>query len=223
MSEQTSEGRCSLCDEQYTKQGMSNHLRACRSDHVEGVQDTFHLRAEGTYRSDFWVHFEVAADATLQSLHQFLRYLWLECCGHLSAFTIGGVRYAVQPIGELDERYMDVELGVVLGDDAEFTHEYDFGATTELSLRVVERDDHHSGFGVTADYGDVPVRLLARNEMPDIRCGVCGDEATAICSAHTYDEEGWLCNDCQADHECGPEMFLPVVNSPRVGMCAYTG
>lgn len=223
MSEQTPEGRCSLCDEQYTKRGMSNHLRACRSDHVESMQDTFHLRAAGAYRSDFWVHFEAAADTTLQSLDQFLRHLWLECCGHLSAFTIGGVRYAAQPMGGLDERHMDVKLGAVLGDDAEFTHEYDFGTTTELSLCVVERDDHHCGFGVTADYGDMPVRLLARNEMPDIRCGVCDDEATVVCSAHTYDEEGWLCNDCQDDHECGPELFLPVVNSPRVGMCGYPG
>jgi hypothetical protein len=223
MSEQIPEGRCSLCDEQYTKQGMSNHLRACRSDHVEDVQDTFHLRAEGAYRSDFWVHFEIAADATLQSLDQFLRYLWLECCGHLSAFTIGGVRYAAQPMGELDERNMNVTLSTMLDDGVEFTYKYDFGATTELSLRVVERDDHRCGFGVTANYGDMSVRLLARNEMPDIRCGVCGDEATAACSAHPYDEEGWLCNGCQADHECGPELFLPVVNSPRVRICAYTG
>lgn len=223
MSGQPPEERCSLCDEQYTKRGMSNHLRACRSDHVEDEQDTFHLRAEGAYRPDFWVHFEVAADGTLQSLDQFLRDLWLECCGHLSAFTIGGARYATGPMAGRDERTMDVELGAVLHDDVEFTYEYDFGTTSELSLRVVERDDHHCGFSVTADYGDAPVRLLARNEMPDIRCGVCGDEATAVCSGHAYDEEGWLCDDCRADHECAPDMFLPVVNSPRVGMCAYSG
>jgi transcription elongation factor Elf1 len=59
--------------------------------------------------------------------------------------------------------------------------------------------------------------------MPELRCGVCGDEATAVCSIHAYDREGWLCDNCQADHECGPEALLPAVDSPRVGMCAYTG
>jgi hypothetical protein len=124
---------------------------------------------------------------------------------------------------ELDQQDMDGEMAEVLNEGTEFTHEYDFGTTTELSLRVVERDDHHCGWGVTADYGDMPIRLLARNEMPDIRCGVCGDDATGVCTVHTYEREGWLCDGCQADHECEQEVFLPVVNSPRVGMCAYTG
>lgn len=217
------DGMCSLCEDRYTKRGMSNHLRACRGDHVEGEEETVHLQAEGARRPDFWVHFEVAADATLQSLDQFLRNLWLECCGHLSAFTIEDVRYAAQPTSGLDERDMESEVGAVLEEGMEFSHEYDFGSTTQLALRVVERDDHHSGFGVTADYGNMPVRLLARNDMPSIPCGACGDEATGICSAHTYEEDGWLCDDCQADHECGQELFVPVVNSPRVGVCAYTG
>jgi hypothetical protein len=28
---------------------------------------------------------------------------------------------------------------------------------------------------------------------------------------------------CAGGHECGEEMLLPVVNSPRVAMCGYTG
>jgi len=33
------------------------------------------------------------ARATLTDLDGFLRDIWLECCGHLSAFDIGTVRY----------------------------------------------------------------------------------------------------------------------------------
>lgn len=29
--------------------------------------------------------------------------------------------------------------------------------------------------------------------------------------------------DFRKTHECGEDMLLPVVNSPRVGMCDYTG
>lgn len=34
---------------------------------------------------------------------------------------------------------------------------------------------------------------------------------------------GRLCDTCAESYECGEEMLLPVVNSPRVGMCAYDG
>jgi hypothetical protein len=45
-------------------------------------------------------------------------------------------------------------------------------------------------------------------EPPLISCEVCGKPATEVCAG---------------EHECGEEMLLPVVNSPRVGMCGYTG
>jgi hypothetical protein len=28
---------------------------------------------------------------------------------------------------------------------------------------------------------------------------------------------------CVKDHECGEEMLLPMANSPRAGVCGYTG
>lgn len=36
---------------------------------------------------------------------------------------------------------------------------------------------------------------------------------------------GRLCADCADDHgeECDRPAFLPVVNSPRSGVCGYTG
>jgi hypothetical protein len=33
---------------------------------------------------------------------------------------------------------------------------------------------------------------------------------------------GWLC-DAHAEKHKHQDMFLPVVNSPRVGQCGYTG
>jgi hypothetical protein len=42
------------------------------------------------------------------------------------------------PIDELNERDIEVTLTQILDEGSEFTHEYDFGITTELDLRVVE-------------------------------------------------------------------------------------
>ncbi len=40
------------------------------------------------------------AGATLADLDDFLRGIWLECCGHLSSFDIEGVTYTVPHYGE---------------------------------------------------------------------------------------------------------------------------
>ena len=37
------------------------------------------------------------ASDTLADLDDFLRAIWLECCGHLSEFTIGGTSYSSEP------------------------------------------------------------------------------------------------------------------------------
>jgi hypothetical protein len=61
------------------------------------------------------------------------------------------------------------------------------------------------------------------NEPPSIPCMSCGKIAAQVCTECLWSGEGWLCDECAAEHECGEEMLLPVVNSPRVGVCGYTG
>ena len=38
-----------------------------------------------------------------------------------------------------------------------------------------------------------------------------------------FDGTGWLCDDYAEGHKCREEMLLPVVNSPRTGVCGYVG
>jgi hypothetical protein len=172
----------------------------------------FHLVVEGRYLPEYWMHLEVPTNATLEDLDGFLRDIWLECCGHLSAFTIEGETYISRPV-EVADQDMDVALSKVLSPGMKFYHEYDFGTTTELTLRVVSERE--------GEIGDI--QLLARNEPPSIKCELCGKIATQVCSECIWSGEGWLCEGCAPEHECGEEMLLPVVNSPRVGMCGYTG
>jgi hypothetical protein len=110
---------------------------------------------------------------------------------------------------------MNVEIAAVLRPGLRFTHEYDFGTTTELALRVLSERE---GKPINR-----PVQILARNEPPPINCDKCGKPATQICTQCIYDDKGWLCDDCASHHKRHEEMLLPVVNSPRVGTCGYTG
>jgi len=67
------------------------------------------------------------------------------------------------------------------------------------------------------------VRLAARNEPPTWPCDVCGKAATAVCTQCLYEGKGFCCAGHASSHDCDEDMLLPVVNSPRMGVCGYTG
>lgn len=58
---------------------------------------------------------------------------------------------------------------------------------------------------------------------------IIGDEtmphitSNGICCGCKYSSEAFFCKACGKKHECGEDMILPIVNSPRTGVCAYTG
>jgi hypothetical protein len=204
---------------------MSRHLKACPArqeaigaEEARGAPRThlFHLAVKGSYNPEYWLHLELPAQATLSDLDGFLRDIWLECCGHLSMFRIKDATFMSTVFDDWwsdGEQDMSFKLGEVLVPGVEFSHEYDFGTTTYLTLRVVSERQGVAG-------QDKPIRILARNEPPDLRCETCDQPATYVCVFCDYT---LLCDACIETHECGEEGLLPVVNSPRVGMCGYTG
>lgn len=208
---------------------MTKHLKICQQQQEQRkvVSDTttkkqnlqkmklFHIIVEGRYSPKYWMHLEIPSTATLRDLDDFLRDTWLECCGHLSAFTIEGERYVSYPDKEFDDKSMNISLNKILDVGMKFHHEYDFGTTTELALKVISERE--------LEISRKTIQLLARNEPPSINCDSCGKIATVICSECIYEGKGWLCDECASKHECDEEMQMPVVNSPRVGMCGYTG
>jgi hypothetical protein len=358
-------GQCFFCQETFAKNKMTQHLKSCKERQrinaeaiqAGGSQRIFQLLIEGKYRPNYWMQLEISADATLANLDEFLRAIWLECCGHLSEFTIGDTSYgsfseemdqdAFQIIGpggavvedeaikdeeapsldvmasqistqistelqadlkevpverieekllqlfsdnlppglspatlpglqplvgymaaalqqgtlaeemaameeEDDESEMDIELGEVLKVGDKFSYVYDFGSSTNLSLRVIaersgvipealddeedededdedededdEEDEDEEGEAEGDESGEISVLVIARNEPPALTCRVCGKPATHVLPEEEFGnlEEAGLCDNCAKKHESADEL-LPVVNSPRVGVCGYTG
>lgn len=224
MAKQTSTGECSLCSGIFSKAAMTKHLESCkRSDTSSGnrspaAKRLFHILVEGRDLPEYWLHLEAQHNMKLQELDDFLREIWLECCGHLSQFIIDGQDYISLPDKEMDPedtKDMKIAIGDVLKVGMKFDHEYDFGTATELILRVIsEREANVKG---------KKIQLLARNTPPSFACESCGKPAAHVCAQCIYEGKGWVCDDCSGEHECGDEMLLPAVNSPRVGMCGYTG
>ena len=206
-------GICSLCGERKSKRAMAAHLGGCAPKHdaprggnVEWIQ----LRVEGG--GPYWLDVEASSKAQLKDLDRLLRNVWLECCGHMSAFFVGRKRPE-----RLSEYPMNATVGEVFGGQREAAHyEYDFGSTTELAVRAVSertgRGDRKAG-----------VRVLARNEAPHLACEECGEPASEVCP-FSQSENPFLCPEHTGHADCDEhECHLPVVNSPRMGVCGYTG
>jgi hypothetical protein len=97
-----------------------------------------------------------------------------------------------------------------------FAHEYDFGSTTVLKGRVAAVR--------TGPVRHSRVRLLARNDPMAWLCIECAAPATEICTVCADDDEygGLFCAAHASHHDHDGELFL-LVNSPRMGVCGYTG
>ncbi len=213
-------GTCAFCGEVITKRGVRKHLDKCpkrqealtRAAAGNRLEETlWHLRVQDAYDKDFWLDLEMVGSASLDKLDQYLRAIWLECCGHLSKFTIGG--WGGLDVGKARKADSIFEPGVV------FRHLYDFGTTSETDIRVVE-----ARIGKAADKH--PITLLARNMAPVVICQECSEPAKWLCNECFYEENktGLLCDKHAEDHphqDYGEP--IPLFNSPRTGMCGYEG
>jgi len=203
-----SEGICIFCGKTFSKAGINRHLKThLKKKEVENVGGKSYLvkvETDPYYGSlPYFLSLWVDGDAIMDDIDNFLRDIWLECCGHMSDFSNGEIS-------------MDDMVKEVFYKDLKLGYEYDFGSTTELKLTILEE------YSVKADNDIV---LLSRNEPLKWKCGLCKEEpATQIC---IVDDE-MFCDKCAKEHAKECEDFedyasMPVVNSPRRGVCGYEG
>jgi hypothetical protein len=204
-----------------TKGGLSRHLADCpqRQEAIAAAnqgngqtQTLYHLKVEDAFGGDFWLHLEMSGTATLKKLDDYLRAIWLECCGHLSEFMQGG-GWSGAKVGMQRKAEQVFQPGVQL------MHYYDFGTTSETRITVVAARE---GKPTTRH----PIALMARNDIPPAVCIKCDAPATHLCMECMYEDEsaGTL---CAAHAKRHPHKNygdpIPLVNSPRLGMCGYDG
>jgi hypothetical protein len=213
------EGACVFCGKRSSRGGVSRHLQACpaRKEAIRAAdaqpgepEPVYHLQVQTPGGSDFWLHLEMRGSAHLKRLDEYLRAIWLECCGHMSRFARGGW-------GE-PEIAMNRRAREVLDEGVTLTHVYDFGSSTVTTIKVVAVRQGRS-------VDPHPIKLMARNEMPTTSCARCDAPATRLCIECMYDMvDAVLCEAHAAAHpheDYGEP--LPLVNSPRLGVCGYEG
>lgn len=214
-------GECVFCGRAMTSGGLIRHLKAC-DQRQEAIRDAdqnkksglnqmlYHLQIKNAWSSDFWLHLEINGKATLGKLDGYLRAIWLECCGHLSQFSLGRERWGT-------EISMSRKIEQVLEPGMELTHIYDFGTSTETAIKAV---DVREG----KPLGKHPIYLMARNAMPEVACEICDKPAHRLVEDYDYGGLIALCEkhvDKYSDEDYSEPFEL--VNSPRTGVCGYVG
>jgi hypothetical protein len=215
-----SKGNCIHCGLEIAKGGVTRHLSACnawkalltKAERKKGGSQTlYHLRIQAAGQPQFWLDVEMRGSSTLEQLDHYLRAIWLECCGHMSQFTFAS------NWGEMISMRRRIEE--IFEPGIEITHIYDFGSSSETLIKVV---GIREGKPVTSR----PIALLVRNVMPESQCIECGQPAAWLCLECLYEEDQWgtLCDKHAKSHPHEDDGEpIPMVNSPRFGMCGYVG
>jgi len=215
-----SKGKCAYCGQEYAKGPMTKHLATCAPRQAAiakaetkraTTESLYHLRVQAAGQPLFWLDLEMRGSAALKDLDAYLRAIWLECCGHLSQFSVGGWGGS--------EISMKRGIAQVFQPGVKLTHIYDFGTSSETLIKAVSVRE---GKPTTTH----PIALMARNVLPESQCLECGQPAAWLCEECIIEDQVWgtLCDSHVETHphdNYGEP--IPLVNSPRLGMCGYAG
>lgn len=212
MKKTTTNGVCTYCNNEIPKNSRSilSHLSVCKGKIVSSPAnrtDYLLLLIQGKYSPDYWLVVKAKPNVTMKRLDKFIREVWVECCGHLSQFSD---TYSTIPMTRL--------LSQVFSEGLKIDYEYDFGTSTEISLSMIQNIE---------DVDEKEIQILFRNKEVEFKCSSCSNKAIAICTYCADEDDGLLCQSCIEQHKCvqdeGEHILSPFVNSPRSGVCGYTG
>ncbi len=206
--ELVSEGKCVFCDQLLLQDDIAQHLATHlatmeKEDKDKSPQTYCHIGVEA---AEMFLHLLVKGELTMKSIDRFLQNIWLDCCGHMSNFGHKDFKVSAKQ-----------KVGDVFQTKVKIFHDYDYGDTTRIFLRGIK----NYSLALKED-----IVLLSRNEPLKLMCDKCKKQPAAdICIVcdNTY-----FCQKCAEKHEKECEDFsdyskMPVVNSPRMGVCGYTG
>lgn len=207
-----SEGHCVFCNEYFSQKEIGRHLAThLRLKEKQDKEKQTNLFNHIVVESDvFFLQLLVRSSCEMEEIDDFLRAIWLECCGHESGFHIK----------RGPEIEMDEIVGTVLIPKAKIYHDYDYGTTTRSFIKSIKVYD--------LDFDD-DVVLLSRNEPLKIMCSLCDKKAaTVLCSVCLWNADSFFCTTCAKKHAKICDDFddyasMDVVNSPRMGECGYEG
>ncbi len=214
-TDEPGKGGCLLCDFTGSCEEMGTYLKEAfdKAPAGEEYQEDYLLRLTCPGEPDFWIYAAVKKDASLRHLDQFIRDVWVECCGHLSLFKADGDIYSSN-CRQMSGRSMNAKIRDVLEKTDRIEYVYDMGTPTELLAEVVGE--------IELPPRRTKMALLAENFMPKYKCIRCGRRADFVFRPGMEPvAKAVYCEKCVMEDEELADCMLPLINSPRTGVCGY--
>ena len=178
--------KCYYCNKELTERTIKRHMKNCDTmkkkiseefEENKSKRKQYIISIKYKYCKDYCIYISIDAALQLCHLDQFIRDVWVECCGHLSEFIIDGTRYLDNSDGNYQ---MNVRLKDVFYTGLKFDYEYDFGSTTYLTLEVIDE--------IAVSKKHSQIEIIARNNEEgrpnsprEGECGyICDEEAENV-------------------------------------------
>jgi hypothetical protein len=212
--------KCYICNNTYSPEGFTRHVKSCivknKNAELQTVPDNdsvYLIKITERYVKGYALYLLIDGCVLLGTLDNYLREIWLECCGHLSTFLIDGQRYDCSPEypGEYDMNHEIRNLPI----DKKFEYMYDFGSTSYLQLELMGIYKYK--------HTDIGIHLIGRNTFSTPKCSSCDKEADVYAVNPDSIKGQFMCSSCfdKKEKEVDEIYEHPITNSPRMGICGY--
>ena len=213
---------CLICKK--SCQSIDSHIISCIDNiSIEDTNINYLLKITDDTNL-YWMFIIIHCDVKLSSLDTFLRKKWLQCCGHLSEFSINNVKCKFQH-----------KIKQIIQENIVIDYAYDFGTTTNLYITLVKQFNAANN----------KIKILSQNSSPKYKCstlegadGSCkggsrnceNNFAGSICKKFNSNKICFECNDTYCDHcasslshkcDAEDEFLFDLINSPRFADCFY--
>ena len=115
---------CLICNSSYTPRGIGKHIQSCLKKRFQNIPhkdvDYYLVFIHPDFTKSYFLYLLLQQNTSLNELDNFLRSIWLECCGHMSAFFYG----------RFNEISKDCSTAELYNISKSILYHYDFGSTT---------------------------------------------------------------------------------------------
>jgi hypothetical protein len=231
-----SPGTCYCCERQINNaEAAVPHLLKCNDTfefltndiETETPQGCFVKVYDMNKPDTYWMVLAIPTSFTLKQMDLFLRFLWCECCNHLSSFELINPENVMSKGQTVSMAKTFADLSVSFTDEKQkLKYVYDYSDSTYLIIEFIQDIPFYSKS--TMGKGNDHVYMIIRNSLPDFPCDFCSKEKGKFFCFHCEQYFGLRCHDLKKRHKCGEKKdstnsVVSVVNSPRFGCCCYRG
>ncbi|MBN1167848.1 MAG: hypothetical protein JXA44_12070 [Methanospirillaceae archaeon] len=207
-----SPGTCFICKKKVTGDTIEDHLPECipSANWPHHKESGYLIRIMDRDNRRFWLILLASPDATLADLDHLIRDVWVECCDHLSSFSIGICSFS----SHREDEGMNIYIRDVLLPGEDGTYRYDYGSPTRLRISILSPTHYYPK--------DRQLVLLGQNTKAKHRCKICKADA-AYAYKKRYDERTqYYCQKCLDLQLIDSDYCWYAGNSPRAGVCGCT-